>query len=212
MEDILIVAVKFIPIILAITLHEAAHAYVAKMCGDYTAYGLGRVSLNPIVHIDPIGTILVPAFLYFASGGAFLFGWAKPVPINYSRLKNIKRDIMLVSGAGPASNLLMAIGWGIVASFFHHTNPNAIGESIAVSGMVINLVLMTLNLIPILPLDGGRIVNEMLPYKISKKFEQSEQYGMFILIGLMFLGVLSKVIMPVVGVGVAAISFITFLN
>lgn len=198
-ELIKTVAVYALPVIFAITLHEAAHAYAAKFFGDTTAYSQGRMSLNPLVHIDPFGTILIPALMYFASGGAFLFGYAKPVPVNFGQLRHPKRDMAWVSLAGPAANLLMALLWMIFAllladfsvseSFFYQ---------MAKAGILTNLVMFAFNLFPVPPLDGGRIVVSLLPHKLAYKFAQIEPYGFFIVMGLMVLQVMKFWLIPII--------------
>ncbi|ADJ64759.1 MULTISPECIES: site-2 protease family protein [Herbaspirillum] len=185
------VAVYALPVLFAITLHEAAHAYAAKFFGDNTAYSMGRMSLNPIKHIDPFGTILIPILLYFATSGAFLFGYAKPVPINFGHLRKPKRDMAWVSLAGPAANFFMALLWtltiyalalgGVQEEFF---------MLMAKAGVLTNLVMFAFNLFPIPPLDGGRILTSLLPNRYAYKFAQIEPYGFFIVMAL----VLAKVI------------------
>jgi Zn-dependent protease len=186
-------AVYALPVVLAITLHEAAHGYVAKQCGDLTAYRLGRVSLNPLRHVDLVGTIIVPLAMLFGSvvaGGApLLFGWAKPVPVNFHALRRPRTHMMWVAAAGPGANLLQAVVWGIVLRL---TVP--LGEGffatplvlIAQAGIAVNLVLMVLNLIPILPLDGGRITYGLLPDRLAASYGRLEPYGFPILLLLMF--------------------------
>jgi Zn-dependent protease len=180
-----------IPVLFAIVLHEVAHGYVAKLRGDHTAALLGRLSLNPIKHIDPIGTILVPAILIF-TGAGFLFGWAKPVPIDWRNLKNPKKDMAWVALAGPAANLLMAIFWGIVAKIaviIYPTFPEAgrIFLNMGYIGISVNIILMILNLIPIPPLDGSRIVTSFLPNHLAIKYNRLERWGFFILIALLII-------------------------
>jgi Zn-dependent protease len=197
-ELIQTIAVYAIPVIFAITLHESAHAYVAKYFGDDTAYMLGRLSLNPIKHIDPLGTIIIPIVLYFATSGNFVFGYAKPVPIDFRRLKNPKRDMAWVALAGPASNFFMALGWMLGAIFLAVTS---IQEPFLVrmmeAGVVVNLVMFALNLFPMLPLDGGRILAGILPVKQSIQFSRIEPYGFFIVLGLMFLNLFKYWLIPV---------------
>ncbi|ONN66402.1 site-2 protease family protein [Herbaspirillum sp. VT-16-41] len=185
------VAVYALPVLFAITLHEAAHAYAAKFFGDNTAYSMGRMSLNPLKHIDPFGTILIPILLYFATSGAFLFGYAKPVPINFGHLRKPKRDMAWVSLAGPAANFLMALLWmiaiyalalgGVQEEFF---------TLMAKAGVLTNLVMFAFNLFPIPPLDGGRILTSLLPNKYAYKFAQIEPYGFFIVMALVLLKVI----------------------
>ena len=180
-----------IPLILAITLHEAAHGYAAKMLGDRTAAFLGRVSLNPLKHIDPVGTILIPLMLKLA-GAPFLFGYAKPVPVDFRNLKNPKKDMIWVALAGPASNMLQALIWG--AMFYINlrifNGANEFLSAMASAGMSWNLVLAIFNLFPIPPLDGGRILVGLLPYRHARTLSSLESYGIFIVIGLSMLGIL----------------------
>ncbi len=191
MDDIIYkIAVNAIPLLLAITLHEAAHGYAARMFGDRTAEMLGRISLNPIKHIDWVGTVAVPA-LTLAIGG-FFFGWAKPVPVNFNNLRNPKRDMIWVAAAGPAANLVMAIGWAIILKM---SDVPAI-DAIARAGVAWNVGLMVLNLLPILPLDGGRIVAGLLPGSMSYAYSRMEPYGLFIVLGLAVAGILGTILMP----------------
>jgi Zn-dependent protease len=195
LETIVLVGV---PVVLAITLHEAAHGYVARMFGDQTAWMLGRVTLNPLKHIDPVGTILVPG-LMLLTGTPFLFGWAKPVPVNFGNLRDPKRDMLWVAAAGPASNFIMAIGWALLAVV---AAPDGAWASdslfrMARVGYQINLLLMALNLLPIPPLDGGRIAVSLLPRNASNALARIEPYGMFIILALVIIpGALSTVIYP----------------
>ena len=167
-----------LPIIFAITVHEAAHGYTAKYFGDMTAFHLKRISLNPLRHIDPLGTIILPALLFFSQAG-FIFGWAKPVPVNFSNLRNPKKDMLWVALAGPGANLLMAILWTIVYS--NQQLVPSVGQNfisvMAVAGIQINIVLMVLNLLPLPPLDGGRVAVSLLPYPWSSKLAGLERYG-----------------------------------
>ena len=198
-EIIQAVAVYALPVILAITLHEAAHAYAAKYFGDLTAYAQGRMSLNPIKHIDPVGTILIPLVVFALSKGTFFFGYAKPVPVNYSALRNPRKQMAWVALAGPASNFVMAFGWmvlGILFILFGVSEPFV--HKVAHAGLVANLLFFALNMLPIPPLDGGRIMTSLLPPRLGYKFSRIEPYGFFILIGLMVLGALSYLILPLV--------------
>jgi len=199
------ISIYALPVIFGITLHEAAHGYVAKHFGDMTAYVLGRVSLNPVRHIDLVGTIIVPlAILLVTSWGAgqgMLFGWAKPVPVNYHALRKPKRDMMWVAAAGPAANLAMALGWALTAKLAlvmpnnYFTDPLFL---ISQAGVTVNLVLMLLNLIPLLPLDGGRIVAGLLPTRMADQYARLEPWGFPILLALMFTNVLGIVLGPMV--------------
>ena len=188
-------AVNAIPFLLAITLHEAAHGYAARVFGDRTAEMLGRITLNPIKHIDWIGTVAIPS-LTLLIGGVF-FGWAKPVPVNTRNLRNPKRDMIWVAAAGPAANLVMAIGWALVFKFADSTAIDAIARA----GMLWNVGLMALNLLPILPLDGGRIVAGLLPGPLEYKFSRLEPYGLFIVLGLAVAGVLGVILGPLYDLG-----------
>ncbi|HEY3433068.1 MAG TPA: site-2 protease family protein [Rhodocyclaceae bacterium] len=190
-------AISILPVVFAITLHEAAHGYAAKRFGDNTAWLLGRISLNPIRHIDPIGTVLVPLVSYLVGG--ILFGWAKPVPVNFGRLRHPKKDMFWVAAAGPAANLVMALGWALLLKLSITLPDFAYNDALAEMarvGININGVLMILNLLPLPPLDGGRIMVSLLPVKAALKFAQLERYGMFILLGLLFFGGLDLIIRP----------------
>lgn len=192
------IAVYAIPVILAITLHEAAHAYAAKYFGDLTAYSQGRMTLNPIVHIDLFGTIILPALLYL-SGSSFLFGYAKPVPVNFGALRNPKKDMAWVALAGPMSNLLMAFLWGGIFSVLKILDvQQEFFYLVAQAGLSVNLVMFALNLIPIPPLDGGRILLSLLPNHLAYKFAKIEPYGFFLIIGLMYFKLLDVWMEPVV--------------
>lgn len=190
------IVIYALPIIFAITVHEAAHGYAAKYFGDMTAYNAGRISLNPIRHIDPLGTILLPALTIMLGG--ILFGWAKPVPVNFSKLRNPKKDMLWVALAGPASNLMMAIFWAFALKF-SLSAPEAIAYPLALmgkAGVSINVVLMVLNLLPLPPLDGGRIMVSLLPHNLARTFAQLERYGFVILIALLFTGILGNILDP----------------
>ena len=198
-ETILLYAV---PVIFAITLHEAAHGYVARMFGDDTAWMLGRVTLNPIKHIDPIGTIAVPLGLLLlsklAGGGGFLFGWAKPVPVNFGNLRHPKNDMFWVAIAGPGANLVMAALWAIALKFSGPLDEPGFFAAMAYQGIVINVVLMVLNLLPLPPLDGGRIMVSLLPNALAYRFAQVERFGFILVILLMATGILSAIMNPIV--------------
>ena len=189
-----------VPMILAITLHEAAHGYVARMFGDRTAEMMGRITLNPIKHIDPVGTIAVPLILFlvskFAGGPAFFFGWAKPVPVNFGNLRNPKQDMFWVAFAGPLMNLLMALIWALVYKFA----PGDAVAAMAQIGVTVNVFLMVLNLVPIPPLDGGRIAVSVLPHSLALAVARLEPYGMFIIILLVAIpGLMNATLLPVAG-------------
>ncbi|HTY98222.1 MAG TPA: site-2 protease family protein [Rhodocyclaceae bacterium] len=193
-------AISALPVIFAITLHEAAHGYVARHFGDMTAWQAGRISLNPIRHIDPIGTLLVPVLTMLLGG--FVFGWAKPVPVNFGRLRNPKKDMFWVALAGPAANFLMALGWGLLQKLAELMPANAYSlpmAKMADAGMEWNIILMVLNLLPILPLDGGRIAVSLLPAGAAWRYARLEPWGLPILLLLIFTGVLGAVIGPLIG-------------
>ncbi len=194
------IALAAIPILFAITLHEAAHGYVARHFGDTTAERAGRISVNPVRHIDPVGTILVPILLFLISQGAFVFGWAKPVPVNFAALRHPKKDMLWVALAGPAANLAMALAWGLVASITLALGDNYLAglHDMAIVGIQVNVVFLVLNLVPIPPLDGGRIAVSLLPYPLAIKFARLEPWGMFILIILLSTNLLGLILWPVV--------------
>ncbi len=194
MSDIQTILIYAIPVLFAITVHETAHGWTASQLGDHSAKMMGRLTLNPIKHIDPIGTLLVPAFLYFTAG--FIFGWAKPVPVNFNALRSPKRDMMWVALAGPASNFLMAIMWLAILMLSINVGSQFLAD-MAQIGIQINLLLAVLNLLPLPPLDGGRIMSSLLPNKLSYQYDQLEPYGLYILLGLLFLGVFQTVILPI---------------
>lgn len=207
-----LIALYAIPGIFAITLHEAAHGYAARHFGDLTAYQAGRITLNPIRHIDPMGTIVIPILILIASQGKYAFGWAKPVPVNFGRLRNPKRDMLWVAAAGPGANLLMAILWAVVIKAVHGIPANYFTEPVllmARGGIIVNAVLMVLNLLPLPPLDGGRIAVSLLPNKLAYRFARVEPFGMIILLALMLLGVLGKVMWPFIAgfIGLLASAF-----
>jgi len=201
-----------VPLSLAIILHEVAHGWVAYKLGDSTAKDLGRLSLNPIGHVDPIGTIVVPGLL-MVSGASFLFGWAKPVPVMFHKLRNPRRDMIWVALAGPGANLLMMIAWVIIAKIVIATVPSGNSYEFLIGvvqkGILINIVLMVFNLLPMLPLDGGRVVHGLLPRELGDKYAITEPYGMFIIVALLATGMLSKIISePLFYIYTTAISFI----
>lgn len=201
------ITVYALPVLFSITLHEAAHGYVAALFGDKTAYMLGRVSMNPSRHIDPMGTIAMPLILYFATGGAFLFGYAKPVPINFGALRNPRWHGLLVSLAGPACNFLQAFIWGGVAVGLALTNvTEPFFVRMATAGVLVNLVMCFFNLFPLPPLDGGRILASVLPAKQSIAFSRLEPYGFFIVMALVLSGVLGRLwLTPLMGMGAGVI-------
>jgi Zn-dependent protease len=195
------IAAWVMPVLLAITVHETAHGWVARRFGDKTAQMLGRLTLNPIKHIDPVGTILVPALMLLLPGG-FVFGWAKPVPVDWRNFKHPKQDMAWVAVAGPASNLLMALAWALAARVaLGMSTDNWIALPLlfmGVAGIFINTILMVLNLLPLPPLDGGRVVTGLLPAPYAYQFARIEPYGFFILVALLVTGVLGIVMWPVV--------------
>lgn len=195
------VLIYALPVLFAITVHEAAHGYAARHFGDNTAYVMGRVTLNPFKHIDPVGTIAMPLLLYFATGGAFLFGYAKPVPVRFGNLHNPKRDSVWVALAGPGANLIQALIWGVL---FYVLQGAGVAESffikMAQGGMLVNVVMFAFNLFPLPPLDGGRILVGLLPYRQAEWVSRVEPWGFFIVMGLVITGVVSQLWMqPVMG-------------
>jgi Zn-dependent protease len=214
-ETIRTIAVYALPVLFAITLHEAAHAYAAKYFGDNTAYSQGRMSLNPLVHVDIWGTIVIPIVMFLFSG--FVFGYAKPVPVEFGRLRNPKRDMAWVALAGPLANFIMAVLWlilGVLLVFFQ------VGEEfphkVAQAGIVTNLLIMAFNLLPIPPLDGGRVVTAMLPHRAAYAFARIEPYGFFVVLALVMLKVVGYWLTPVMALGgylvqLAATPFTFFL-
>jgi Zn-dependent protease len=201
------IALYALPVLFAITLHEAAHGYVARHFGDMTAHAQGRISLNPIRHIDLVGTIVVPLVILVSSiaagTGGFLFGWAKPVPVNYSALRKPRQHMAWVAAAGPAANLAMALFWAVVLKVAMALPEGALSMPLALmarAGIVVNLLFMFLNLLPILPLDGGRILASLLPNRAAWQFSKLEPWGLFVLIILILppLNVLGKILNPLV--------------
>ncbi|PZP95421.1 MAG: site-2 protease family protein [Variovorax paradoxus] len=190
-----------LPVLFAITVHEAAHGYVARHYGDNTAYLLGRVTLNPVKHIDPLGTIVMPIMLYLATSGAFVFGYAKPVPVQFGRLRNPKRDMVWVALAGPLANLVQALLWGVA---FYLLVAVGVTEPFFVkmcqAGMLVNVVMFAFNLFPLPPLDGGRVLVGLLPYKQAVLLSRVEPWGFFIVMGLVLAGVVGTLwLRPIMG-------------
>ena len=199
-ETIRNIAVYALPVLFAITLHEAAHAYAAKFFGDNTAYSQGRMSLNPLVHVDIWGTIVIPIMMYLFT--PFVFGYAKPVPVEFGRLRNPKRDMAWVALAGPIANLIMAALWLLFAALLVFFGVNeAFPRRMAEAGIVTNLLIMAFNLLPIPPLDGGRVMTSMLPNTLAWKFARIEPYGFFIVLGLVFLQLVGYWVVPVMQLG-----------
>ncbi|MFP4161769.1 MAG: site-2 protease family protein [Ectothiorhodospira sp.] len=209
MEQILpVIAVAALPVLLAITLHEAAHGFVAGRLGDPTARMLGRLTLNPVRHIDPVGTLLVPAGLLTLSlltaAPPFLFGWAKPVPVNVNNLRHPRRGMAWVAVAGPAANLFMALFWALMMKLALLLQGGLDWVAVplfymGIAGITVNVLLMVLNLLPLPPLDGGRVVAGFLPPRLAAGYDRIEPYGLFIVLGLLFTGVLGAVLFPATG-------------
>jgi len=213
-QVIQVIAIAAIPILFAITLHEAAHGYVARHFGDMTADRAGRISLNPVRHIDPVGTILLPILTLWM--GSVIFGWAKPVPVNFGALRHPKKDMLWVALAGPASNLFMALGWAVIAKIALELQGNYFAVPLldmAQIGIRINIVLIALNMLPMPPLDGGRVAVSLLPYRQAIALSRIEPYGIFVLIFMampLFNGasLLWLVLSPVINVLGGLINFI----
>ena len=186
------IAIYALPVLFAITVHEAAHGYVARYFGDNTAYALGRVTLNPLKHIDPMGTIVMPLVLYIATSGTFLFGYAKPVPVQFGRLRNPKRDMIWVALAGPGANLIQALLWGVA---FYLLQGASLTEPFFIkmcqAGILVNVVMFVFNLFPLPPLDGGRILVGLLPFKQAMLVSRIEPWGFFVVMALVLTGVIS---------------------
>jgi Zn-dependent protease len=204
------VAIYALPVLFAITIHEAAHGYAARHFGDNTAHMLGRITLNPVPHIDPLGTIAMPLLLYFATSGAFLFGYARPVPVNFGNLRNPKRDMVWVALAGPASNFAQAIAWAVLFTVLV-----ALGVSerffldMAKAGVLVNLVMWAFNLFPLPPLDGGRILVGLLPWKQAQAVARIEPWGFFIVMGLVIAGIVGTWwLRPLMSLGYSAIGLL----
>ncbi|MDP2195089.1 MAG: site-2 protease family protein [Rhodocyclaceae bacterium] len=215
MENIIqTLAIYALPVIFAITLHEAAHGYAARHFGDPTAWQQGRITLNPIKHVDMVGTLLVPALILFFSKGAFLFGWAKPVPVNFGLLRRPKQDMFWVAAAGPGANLFMAFVWALLLKLAVVMPANAYSlplAEMARAGITVNGVLMLLNLLPLPPLDGGRIAVSLLPHGAAWRLARVEPYGFFILLALLFLGVLENILTPLLRAFLSLIKSLFFL-
>lgn len=213
LSDIQRIVVWALPVLFAITVHEVSHGWVAKRLGDPTAMMLGRLTLNPIKHIDPIGTVILPLFMMWAGG--VVFGWAKPVPVTWENLRHPKRDMALVAVAGPASNLIMAVLWAIVlkVSLLSAASPGMQWLTqplifMSAAGIYINAILMVLNLFPLPPLDGGRVLTGLLPGPLAYKFGRIEPYGLIILVVMLFTGLLAAVLFPAIKVFVVALSWL----
>lgn len=202
------VLVYALPVVFAITVHEAAHGYVARWLGDDTAWNLGRVTLNPARHIDPIGTIVMPLVLYFATAGNFLFGYAKPVPVQFGNLRHPKRDMVWVALAGPASNFVQAILWAVVLLALRGTGmQERFFLDMAQAGVLVNLVMWAFNLFPLPPLDGGRVLVGILPRTPALWLSRLEPYGFFIVMGLVLLGVVGTLwLRPLMQAGYAVLN------
>jgi Zn-dependent protease len=186
------VAIYALPVLFAITVHEAAHGYAARHFGDETAWVLGRVTLNPVKHIDPVGTILMPLMLYFLTSGAFLFGYAKPVPVRFGNLRNPKRDMIWVALAGPGANLVQAFLWGALLYLLQGAGvAEPFFLKMCQGGVLVNVVMFAFNLFPLPPLDGGRILVGLLPYRQAELVSRIEPWGFFIVMGLVIAGVVS---------------------
>jgi Zn-dependent protease len=204
------VLIYALPVLFAITIHEAAHGYVARSLGDQTAYMLGRVTLNPLKHIDPVGTILMPLLLYFATSGAFLFGYAKPVPVNFGHLRRPKRDMVWVALAGPASNFVQAMLWAIAYTLLVAADMNErFFLEMCKAGVLVNLVMWAFNLFPLPPLDGGRILVGLLPRRQAHAVSQLEPWGFFIVMALVLVGVVGSYwLRPLIALGYGALDLL----
>lgn len=204
------VAIYAIPVLFAITVHEAAHGYAARYFGDSTAHMLGRITLNPAKHIDPVGTIAMPLLLYFATAGNFLFGYAKPVPVDFGRLRNPKRDMIWVALAGPGANLLQAIGWTVL---LYILVASGVEEQFFLqmcrAGVLVNLVMFAFNMFPLPPLDGGRILVGLLPNRLAYTVSRVEPYGFFIVLALVLTGLVGNLwLRPLMNLSAQAIEIL----
>jgi Zn-dependent protease len=201
------IAVFALPVLFAITLHEAAHGYVARHYGDMTAYAAGRISLNPLRHIDLVGTVIVPLATLLAAD--ILFGWAKPVPVNFANLRHPKKDMLWVAAAGPLSNLMMAFGWALALKLGAALAPGNPAAAwlvlVGACGVFVNVIFMVLNLLPLPPLDGGRIAVSLLPHRFAWRFARIERYGFIILIVALVTGALGFVLWPMIDVVISAL-------
>ena len=201
------IAVYALPVLFAITLHEAAHAYAARHFGDNTAYAQGRMTLNPLVHVDLFGTIIIPIALYVTSG--FVFGYAKPVPVQFGNLRNPKRDMAWVALAGPLANFVMAVMWLVFAVLLNALDVSEeFPHAVARAGLVTNLLIFAFNLFPLPPLDGGRVVTSMLPHRLAFQFAKIEPYGFFILLALLYFNVLAFWVQPVMWLGAQLVQLV----
>jgi Zn-dependent protease len=202
------IAIYALPVLFAITVHEAAHGYAARHFGDNTAFMMGRITLNPLKHIDPFGTILMPLMLYFATSGAFLFGYAKPVPVNFGNLRNPKRHMVWVALAGPASNFAQALLWGLALVLMAGMGlEEPFFIKMAQAGILVNLVMWAFNLLPLPPLDGGRILVGLLPYKQAELVSRIEPWGFFVVMFLVIAGVVGTLwLRPLMTLGYAVIN------
>jgi Zn-dependent protease len=205
------VAIYALPVLFAITVHEAAHGYAARHFGDNTAWTLGRVTLNPLKHIDPIGTIAMPLLLYFATSGAFLFGYAKPVPVNFGKLRNPKRDMIWVALAGPASNFLQAFLWAVaLVALAAFGAQERFFIQMAQAGVLVNLVMWAFNLFPLPPLDGGRVLAGLLPWRQAQWLGRVEPWGFFIVMALVIAGVVGTYwLRPLISLGYLVLNGLT---
>jgi Zn-dependent protease len=204
------VLIYALPVLFAITIHEAAHGYVARALGDNTAAALGRVTLNPIKHVDMMGTVLMPLLLYFATGGAFLFGYAKPVPVNFGQLRHPKRDMVWVALAGPASNFVQAILWAVAYTLLVGAGlTERFFLEMCKAGVLVNLVMWAFNLFPLPPLDGGRVLVGLLPRRMAWSFSRIEPWGFYIVMALVLVGIVSRWwLRPLIEIGYRSLDFL----